>query len=48
MMHHSNFSFTPFSAAVSEIVISLDQFLLFTDNFMLELFEIFFKANLQP
>ena len=48
MMHHSNFSFTHFSAAVSEIVISLGQFLSFTDNFMLESFEIFLKANLQP
>ena len=48
MMHHSNFSFNHFSAAVSEIVISLGQFLSFTDNFMLESFEIFLKANLQP
>ena len=48
MMHHSNFSFTHFSAAVSEIVISLGQFLSFTDNFMLESFEIFLEANLQP
>ena len=48
MMHQSNFSFTHFSAAVSEIVISLGQFLSFTDNFMLESFEIFLKANLQP
>ena len=41
MMHYSNFSFTPFSTAVSESVKSLDQFLSFTDNFMLESFEIF-------
>ena len=41
MMHYSNFSFTPFSTAVSESVDSLDQFLSFTDNFMLESFEIF-------
>ena len=41
MMHYSNFSFTPFSTAVSESVDSLDQFLSFTDNFMLESSEIF-------
>ena len=41
MMHYSNFSFTPFSAAVNESIISLDQFLSFTGNFMLEYFEIF-------
>ena len=40
-MHYSNFSFTPFSAAVNESIISLDQFLSFTANFMLEYFEIF-------
>ena len=36
MMHYRNFSFTSFSATVSE-----DQFLSFTDKFMLESFEIF-------
>ena len=36
MVHYSNFWFTPFSAAVNEYVNSLDQFLTFTDNFMLE------------
>ena len=41
MIHYSNFSFTLFSAAVSESVNSLDQFLSFTDNFMLESFETF-------
>ena len=41
MMYYGNFSFTPFSAAVSESVNSLDQFLSFTDNFMLEYFETF-------
>ena len=41
MMHYSNFSFTPFSAAVSESVNSLDQYLSFTNNFMLESFETF-------
>ena len=39
MMYYSNFSFTPFSAAVYESIISLDQF--FTGNFMLEYFETF-------
>ena len=41
MMHYSNFSFTPFSAAVNENVNSLDQFLSFKGNFMLESFETF-------
>ena len=38
MVHYRNFSFTFFSATVSE-----DQFLSFTDKFMLESFEIFLK-----
>ena len=38
MVHYRNFSFTFFSATVSD-----DQFLSFTDKFMLESFEIFLK-----
>ena len=41
VMDFSNFSFTPFSAAVNESIISLDQFLSFTGNFMLEYFQTF-------
>ena len=40
-MHYSNFSFIPFSAAISESVNSSDQFLSFNNNFMLESFETF-------
>ena len=54
MTHYSDFSFTPFSAAVNESVNSLYQFLSFTGNFMLESFETFlnkiafdFMAGLQ-
>ena len=43
MMYYSNFSFTPFSAAVYESIISLDQF--FTGNFMLEYFETFLNKT---
>ena len=48
MMNYSaigSFSFAPFSPEIRDNFTSLDQFLYFTDNFMMESFEGIFTKN---